>query len=245
MVFELVKAVDKFDFDRKGVHVNSIDFENNNKMITVRCGKELITDQDINQVTTALPNTQFMVHVSTSDKEYIFCLYKYSTGLVGITRYQTGDTNEYVYVFEGIRGQILEVEYAVKMDPKVWDPGKGYFIPVTETFGQIYIGYYRRSEDSGSTLPPGAVFGTFIRTSSVIALEETSEGALSSIVPTTLELTDGFNDSYFNPFLDSSTTTSGMKRAFYNKYFGGGMIAFKKWQGQAVNEGKWFVGKWI
>lgn len=245
MVFELQRNVEDFDYDRKGAHVNSIDFENNNKMVIVKCGKEMITDEDLKFITYVYPNNQFMVHVSTSDKEYIFCLYKYNTGMVGITRYQTGDTNEYVYVFEGIRGQILEVEYAVKMDPKIWDPYVGKFIPVTETFGQVYLGYYRRYADSGTPPLPGAVFGTFIRSASVISLEETTEGALSSIVPTAAELTEGFNDSYFNPFLDSSLTTSGMKRAFYNKYFGGGMIAFKKWQGDELNEGNWFVGKWI
>lgn len=245
-----------FDYQKKGVAVDSIEIGSDGKKITVRTGLELLSDADIDRLNEANARTeQYKVHVSTVDEEYVFSLYDTDFGSY-VSKWKDGETNQFVYTFEGIKGKILEVEYTIHETPLTWGPNSNNhnsrYLALTETYGQALYGHITPSAD----VPVNTAFSSVLLRNRVIStFYENVKKYENTNLKNTTSTTPGFNDRFFDPFLDYATglnTGAEIPWQADSSFYGGGIMYVTQMNltPYEVADGKGatceaFIGKWI
>lgn len=194
-----------FDYQKQGVAVDSIEIGSDGKKMTVRTGLELLSDSDVKQLNEVSARTeQHKIHVSSTEEEYIFSLCDTDFGSY-VSKWKDGETNQFVYTFEGIKGKILQIEYTIRETPLTWGPNSpkqtSNFLALTETYGQALFGHVTPD----SKIVPDAFFSSiFIRNRVITTYYEDTTQYGNYNLKNTSSTTPGFNDRFFDPFIDNT-----------------------------------------
>lgn len=230
-----------FKYDESGVLVDEITIDDDGEEITVRTGLELITANDLNLILNTQKADRHVFHISSKEDDILFCL-RSANGKGSITHWVDGSTNQHVYVFEGMIGRIMEVEYFINETPETW---KYNILPLTEEFGTSLYGYYLPSD----TFPTGNGYGRITAISSTIrnnysfAFRMNGEDLINTTPPA------GQPDSrIFDPFVQWQVV-SGFIPSWYNRadFFGGCVLYVTQNLAVTVdkrNTCKAFIGHW-
>lgn len=230
-----------FKYDESGVLVDEISIDDDGEEITVRTGLELLTDGDLNTILYVQQSYQHVFHISSKEDDILFCL-RSASAKGSITHWVDGSTNQHVYVFEGLVGRIMEVEYFINKTPETWNYK---YLALTEEFGTTLYGYYLPSD----TFPTGNGYGRITAISSTIRSSYTNGFRLNGEDLINTNPPTGQPDSrIFDPFA-TWQVSPGFVPSWYNRadFFGGCVLYVSQNLNATVdkrNTCKAFIGHW-
>lgn len=141
MVFEMFShsSDDTFNYKYNEASAKSIEFTDDRRSVLIKSGIPLsqsVLDKYENDTLTH--RRGWLVQVSDEENEYIFMMDRKVNG-GSITHIRDGETNEHVYIFEGLFGQVLRVKYKYSFEG-VDECAKADYLYLSDQFGDALFG---------------------------------------------------------------------------------------------------------